>query len=114
MVDINDTHQNQVLKTLFDTAISIYFENTDQSYCGSFVLTWILACCLEDIKEVNTDKPLNKLKLTFNKRLKFMITVLKDSSNASNLESFDALIHIFHLGTRLQAYNLLSHPIYIF
>lgn len=114
LVDINDTHQNQVLKTLFDTAISIYFENTDQSYCGSFVLTWILACCLEDIKEVNTDKPLNKLKLTFNKRLKFMITVLKDSSNASNLESFDALIHIFHLGTRLQAYNLLSHPIYIF
>ncbi|RCK63471.1 Inhibitory regulator protein IRA1 [Candida viswanathii] len=114
LVDVNDIHQTQVVKTLFDASLGIFFENTTSSSCGTFVLTWILALCLEDIKEVNTDKPLNKLKLTFNKRMKFMMTVLKDTASAANMESFDAMIHIFHLGTRLQAYNLVNHPIHIF
>ncbi|KAL6451004.1 IRA2 Inhibitory regulator protein IRA2 [Candida maltosa Xu316] len=117
LVDVTNHRQTQLIRSLFDISLDIFFNgssNGNSNCCGYLVLTWCLAVCLEDISEINTDKPLNKLKLTFNKRLKFVMSILKDTSNGNNLDSFDCLIHIFHLAGRLQAYNVLSHPIYIF
>ncbi|KGR02967.1 hypothetical protein MEQ_01198 [Candida albicans P87] len=115
LVDLNDTHQTQVARSLFDISFSLFSdESSTNSFNSPFVLIWFFVICLEDVIEVSSDKPLNKLKLTFNKRLKFIMSQLKESSNASSLGSFDSFIHLFHLGARLQAYNQLWHPIYKF
>ena len=115
LVDLNDTHQTQVARSLFDISFSLFSDESSTNLFNSpFVLIWFFVICLEDVIEVSSDKPLNKLKLTFNKRLKFIMSQLKESSNASSLGSFDSFIHLFHLGARLQAYNQLWHPIYKF
>ncbi|KAI5961403.1 IRA2 [Candida pseudojiufengensis] len=114
IIDLKDSNHTNPIKQLFDAALSIFEENYNQSLCAPFILTWYLVLCVEDFNEMNSIKPLNKLKLAFNKRLKYLSTILKESSNGTNLESFDSLINIFHLGTRLDAYGYKQNPVLIF
>ncbi|CAI5757203.1 unnamed protein product [Candida verbasci] len=114
LVDIDNHQQLQVARNFFDATFALFDENLTSISCASFVLTWYVVLCIDDFGEMISNKPLNKLKTTFNKRLKYLTMILKDSSNASNLESFDALINIFHLGARLQTYNYDKHPVYLF
>ncbi|KAI5954646.1 IRA2 [Candida jiufengensis] len=114
LIDPRDSNHSNSLKQLFDAALNIFEENYNQSLCAPFILTWYLVLCIDDFTEINALKPVNKLKLAFNKRLKYLSTILKESSNGTNLESFDSLINIFHLGTRLDAYGYKHHPILVF
>ena len=79
LVDLNDTHQTQVARSLFDISFSLFSDESSTNLFNSpFVLIWFFVICLEDVIEVSSDKPLNKLKLTFNKRLKFIMSQLKE------------------------------------
>ncbi|EGW32510.1 ras GTPase activating protein RasGAP/neurofibromin [Spathaspora passalidarum NRRL Y-27907] len=114
IVDPKNTRYANNLKSLFDTAGTAFDDSITSVTCASFVLTWFLVLCLDDFVEINTGRPINKLKLTFNKRVRYLMSILRDSANCTNLESFDALISIFHLGTRLNAHNITNHPVLIF
>ncbi|KAG7660703.1 IRA2 [[Candida] subhashii] len=114
LIDPANTHYVNVLKNLFDSTSMAFDDSLVSVTCAPFVLTWFLILCLDDFQEINSSRPINKLKLTFNKRMKYIMMILKDSGSVSNLESFDALINIFHLGTRLQAHNYIEHPVFIF
>lgn len=114
IVDPSNVRYVNILKNLFDSTSMAFDDNLISVTCASFVLTWFLVLCLDDFQEINSSRPINKLKLTFNKRMKYIMMILKESASASNLESFDALINIFHLGTRLQAHNYIDHPVFIF
>lgn len=97
-------------KNLFDY-VSTIFEDTPYSGCNATVQSLLLFLCIGDFIELDS-KP-NKLRIAFNKRLKYITTILKDSSNTSNLECFESLISIYHLSARVPS-DLHSHPIYKF
>lgn len=114
LVDPNNLRHATALKQLFDSAMSVFEDNYTIVSCAPYILTCFLTLCVSDFAEMNSLKPLNKLKLAFNKRLRLLSTILKDASNTSNLESFDALINIFHLGARLETSNYKKHPVLMF
>ncbi|KAI5964022.1 IRA2 [Candida theae] len=114
LVDPNNLRHATALKQLFDSAMSVFEDNYTLVSCAPYILTCFSTLCVSDFAEMNSIKPLNKLKLAFNKRLRFLSTILKDASNSSNLESFDALINIFHLGARLETSNFRKHPVLMF
>lgn len=99
-----------VCKNLFDY-VSTIFEGAPHSGCSSMVQSYLLILCVGDFIDLDT-KP-NKIKLAFNKRLKFINTILKDSSGCNNLECFESLINIFHLVAKFPV-NLYNHPVYKF
>ncbi|CUM63329.1 uncharacterized protein PRCAT00000900001 [Priceomyces carsonii] len=82
----------------------------DNMYSGSLSLiqSWLLLLCVKDFTELEQGP--NKLKIAFNRRLKYLSQILKESVNGSNLECFKSLINIFHLGARLPE----THPVYRF
>lgn len=88
----------QNFRTLFDY-VSTAFE--DQEYIGiaPSLHSWFVILCPSDFDEL-LQKP-NKLKQAFNKRLKFLTSILKDASAGANLECFESLINIFSLGARI-------------
>ncbi|KAK6463983.1 ras GTPase activating protein RasGAP/neurofibromin [Scheffersomyces coipomensis] len=104
----------KVVQNLFDHASSVFDDNITSLACTAFTLTWLVILCLDDFVELEADKPLNKLKITFNKRLKFLVSVLKDTSMSTNLESFDSLINMYHLAARLKTSGYTDHPVYKF
>ncbi|RLV94789.1 Inhibitory regulator protein IRA2 [Spathaspora sp. JA1] len=114
IVDPANTRYANFLRSLFDTTATAFDDSITTVKCASFVLTWYLILCIDDFIEINTGRPINKLKLTFNKRVRYLMSILRDSANCTNLESFDSLINIFHLGTRLHAYKISNHPVLIF
>lgn len=114
LVDPNNLRHATALKQLFDSAMSVFEDNYTLVSCAPYILTCFLTLCVSDFAEMNSLKPLNKLKLAFNKRLRFISTVLKDASNANNLESLEVLINIFHLGARLETSNFKKHPVLLF
>lgn len=97
-------------KSMFDQTCSI-FEEFPSSGVSSMVQSWISILNPSDYKEYEL-KP-NKLKLNFNKRLKFIHSLVKDSHNKSNLTCFDSLITLYHLAGRFPL-NMQTHPIYLF
>lgn len=99
-----------VCKNLFDY-VSAMFEGMPHSGCSSMIQSHLAILCVGDFMELDT-KP-NKIKLAFNKRLKFVTNILKDSSTCNNLECFESLINIFHLVAKFPP-NLYSHPVYKF
>ncbi|KAI3402447.2 IRA2 [Candida oxycetoniae] len=106
-------HYND-LKLLFDETLTLFEESQIMSRCAPFVLACLLCACLDDFNEMNSVKPINKLKLTFNKRLRYVSQILKDSASSLNLECFEVLIHFFHLGARLEASGFKHHPVLLF
>ncbi|KAK6455475.1 ras GTPase activating protein RasGAP/neurofibromin [Scheffersomyces xylosifermentans] len=106
----NPEFQKEVQK-LFDYSSTVFDDSITSVPCAPFTLTWLVVLCLEDFVELDNGKPLNKLRIAFNKRLKFLVSLLKDTAALVNLESFDSLINIFHLSARLQASGFTDHPI---
>lgn len=97
-------------RVMFDY-VNTVFENNQSVGASSMVQAWLACLCLSDIIEIS-NKP-NKLKMTFNKRLKFLHQILRDSQNSPGLESFDSLINIYYLAARLpKLYH--SHPVVLF
>lgn len=86
------------IRVLFDYIHTI-IEESPYSGCSSIIQSWLGVLCVSDFIELE-NKP-NKLRIAFNKRLKFLNTTLKDASSMTNLDSFDSLINIFHLGAAL-------------
>mmetsp|Transcript_6090 Transcript_6090/g.7475 ORF Transcript_6090/g.7475 Transcript_6090/m.7475 type:complete len:2693 (+) Transcript_6090:217-8295(+) len=86
------------VRVLFDY-IHTVIEESPYSGCSSIVQSWLGVLCVSDFIELE-NKP-NKLRIAFNKRLKFLSTTLKDATSLTNLDSFDSLINIFHLGAAL-------------
>lgn len=85
----------QSCKQLFDF-VSTIFE--DQPAVSPSLFTWFILTCPSDFDEV-LQKP-NKLKQAFNKRVKYLTTLLKDSQANVGLDCFESLINIFQLGLR--------------
>lgn len=97
-------------KSLFDFVFTV-FDNHLLLGVSSMVLAWLVILCLSDFIELS-NRP-NKLKINFNKRLKFLSKILKETRSLQNLESFDSLINIFYLAARLpKSQN--NHPVYQF
>lgn len=96
---------------LFDSAIAAFDDTLLSNPCSSFAATWLLMLCLDDFKELEIVRSKNLLRPIRNKRVKFLLNVIKDANNCANLESFDCLIKLFHLGARLASCNLYEHPI---
>ncbi|RLV85823.1 Inhibitory regulator protein IRA2 [Meyerozyma sp. JA9] len=100
-----------VAKNLFDFVCSV-FDEVSYSGVAATAKSWLSVLCLSDFIELEATSRLNKLKVSFNKRLKFLSGILKDIGNASNIESFQSAMNIFQLGARLKDYP--DHPIYKF
>lgn len=83
-------------KLLFDF-VSTVFE--DEPTVNPLLYTWFVLTCPSDFEEV-LQKP-NKLKLAFNKRVKYLTGLLKDSQSGANLDCFESLVNIFLLGSRI-------------
>lgn len=92
----------QSFKTLFDYASSV-FEDHEMAGVAPSLHSWFVVLCPSDFDEL-LRKP-NKLKQAFNKRLKFLSSILKDAHAGANLEAFDSLINIFVLGARISDPN---------
>lgn len=88
----------QNFKTLFDY-VSTAFEDQELVGIAPSLHSWFVMLCPSDFDEL-LQKP-NKLKQAFNKRLKFLTSILKDASSGANLECFESLINIFSLGARI-------------
>ncbi|EGV64718.1 Ras GTPase activating protein ira2 [Yamadazyma tenuis] len=99
-----------ICKSIFDQTCSI-FEEFPYAGIASMVQTWVSMLNPSDYREYEL-KP-NKLKLSFNKRLKFINNLIKNSTNRSNLTCFDSLITLYHLAARFPS-NMSNHPVYIF
>lgn len=99
-----------ICKSIFEHTTSI-FEELPYSGVSSMVQSWISILNPSDYRDFEL-KP-NKLKLNFNKRLKFINSLVKDSHSKSNLTCFDSLITLYHLAGRFPE-GMQSHPIYVF
>lgn len=84
----------QSCKQLFDF-VSTIFE--DQPLVSPSLFTWFILTCPSDFDEM-LQKP-NKLKQAFNKRVKYLSTLLKESQANVGLDCFESLINIFLLGS---------------
>lgn len=85
-------------KILFDYVASV-FEDLRMVGVSPSLHSWFVILCPSDFEEL-LHKP-NKLKQAFNKRLKFLTAILRDSQACVNLESFESLTNIFLLGARI-------------
>lgn len=99
-----------ICKSVFDNAASIV-EEVPFSGVSSMMQSWLSVLVPSDYKDFE-QKP-NKLKVAFNKRLKFLNSLLKDSNSQNNLTCYDSLTNLFHLAGRFPD-NIKSHPVYIF
>lgn len=102
----------EVCKHIFDLTCSI-FEEIPYLGISSAIQCWISILIPSDFREFDDNKKPNKLKINFNKRLKFLINLLKDSNSKSNLTCFNSLINTFQLAGRFPLI-LHDHPIYKF
>lgn len=109
IVESND-EVSAVCKGLFDLSVTV-FEELPNLGVYSMVQSWLSFLNPSDYLEYSK-KP-NKLKVNFNKRLRFINNLLKDSQNKTNLMCFDSLINLYHLAGRFPD-NLHNHPIYTF
>ncbi|ODV78244.1 ras GTPase activating protein RasGAP/neurofibromin [Suhomyces tanzawaensis NRRL Y-17324] len=104
-------------KRLYDEA-TVVFDDFVSNTCSSFVATWMLMLCLEDFNEFRELKKIGKSESKrlweSNKRIAYLNTILANISKGENLESFDTVMKILHLGARLKALGLKKHPILLF
>lgn len=97
-------------KSIFDQTNNI-FDELPYSGVISMVQSWISTLIPSDYRDYESGP--NKLKINFNRRLKFINNLIKDSNNKNNLTSFDSLITLFHLAARFPT-SMHEHPIYLF
>ena len=112
IIRVENVELESLCKDFFDYTYHILEERNEDStnrICSTFVQTWLCILCISDFIEFETGK-LNKLRMEFNKRIKFLASVIQDSTNLANLECFSSLINIFHVGARLKSYDE-NHPI---
>lgn len=83
-------------KLLFDFVATAFDE---QSAVTPSLSSWLVLPCVSDFDEF-LSKP-NKLKQSFNKRIKFLSGLIRDSQTSTDLISFECLIDIFFLGCRI-------------
>ncbi|CAK9436789.1 uncharacterized protein LODBEIA_P13110 [Lodderomyces beijingensis] len=114
LVDIRYPTFVNDLKLIFDAILGLFDETPTMSACASYMLSSFLIVCVEDFQEFNSVKSINKLKLTFNKRIKYISQILKESANVSTLESFEVLTRILHLAARLESAGYKDHPVLVF
>lgn len=100
----------QICKNLFDYVATI-FEDAPYLGCASMVQSWLSVLCVADFIQLE-EKP-NRLRTTFNKRLKFLLGILKDASQCANLDAFESLITLFQLSARFPPF-MYEHPLYRF
>lgn len=91
-----DVEQN--CKVLFDY-VSTVFEDLRMAGVSPSLHSWFVIFCPSDFNEL-LHKP-NRLKQAFNKRVKFLTAILRDSQARDNLEAFESLSNIFALGARI-------------
>lgn len=115
IVSVENTDLENICKGLFDYVYQV-LEDRNQDLpnteCSAFVQTWLCLLCINDFIEIEGGK-LNKLRMTFNKRIKFLMSVIHDTEKLVNLESFSCLVNIFHVGARLKTI-LPNHPVHKF
>lgn len=95
---------------LFDF-ISLMVEDSPNLSLVSTIRTWFVVLCTSDFYEL--DQRPNKLKVTFNPRLKFLAGLLKSLKSGNDLIAFDSLINFLFLGASLSEHSR-SHPVYQF
>lgn len=86
----------QNCKLLFDFVVTVF---DDQSVVAPSLSSWLVLPCVSDFDEF-LSKP-NKLKQSFNKRIKFLASLIRDARSANDLNCFECLIDIFYLGSRI-------------
>ena len=86
----------QECKVIFDYIFAA-FEHEPNANTSLFL--WYVILCPSDFEELLLKS--NKIKQVFNKRVKFLNSVLKDSQAGVNLDCFESLISIFLLGSLL-------------
>lgn len=97
-----------VAKNLFDYICTL-FDEVGYSGVAASAKSWLSVLCLSDFIELETTSRLSKLKVSFNKRIKFLAGIIKDVKEASSIESFQSIVNIFQLGGRLTEYP--DHPV---
>lgn len=85
---------DQSCKSLFDFVSTVLEEN---STLFISLFSWYVLTCPSDFNELLL-KP-NKLKKTFNKRIRFLDTILRESLSGTNLDTFECIANIFLLGS---------------
>lgn len=83
-------------KLLFDFVATAFDE---QSAVTPSLSSWLVLPCVSDFDEF-LSKP-NKLKQSFNKRIKFLSSLIRESQSSNDLSAFECLIDIFFLGCRI-------------
>lgn len=86
------------------------FDNSLQNHCAVFVFSWLVTLCLDGFETV-LENTLNTQKLSRNRAEGYLSLLLWETKEGTNLEAFDAIIKLFHLGARLVYSNLGDHPV---
>lgn len=85
---------DQSCKSLFDFVATV-LEDNSSVFISLF--SWYVLTCPSDFNELLL-KP-NKLKKTFNKRIRFLDSILRESLVGDNLDKFECMANIFLLGS---------------
>lgn len=93
---IHSGDHQQTFRLLFDHAVAV-FEDHNALPPGLF--TCLVMTCPADFDEFLL-KP-NRLKQAFNKRIKYLSTVVKEAQACAGLDNFESLVDIFFLGGKL-------------
>lgn len=88
----------QNCKLIFDY-ITTAFENDSSNAVSISLYSWYVVSCPSDFNELLAKS--KKLRHSFNKRVKFLNNILKESEAGLNLDCFESLISILLLGSLL-------------
>lgn len=88
---------DQSCKALFDFVSTVLEDDLSPSLS---LFSWYVLTCPSDFNEL-LHKP-NKLKATFNKRARFLTSILKESQLGTNLDKFECMANIFLLGSVIE------------
>lgn len=85
---------DQSCKSLFDFLSTIL---EDESTLSLSLFSWYVLTCPSDFNEI-LHKP-NKLKMTFNKRVRFLNSLLRETQSGNSLDKFECMANIFLQGS---------------
>lgn len=88
---------DQSCKALFDFVSSVLEDDLSLSLS---LFSWYVLTCPSDFHEM-LHKP-KKLKVTFNKRVRFLMSILKEAQLGTNLDKFECMANIFLLGSVIE------------
>lgn len=88
---------DQSCKALFDFVSTVLEDDLSLSLS---LFSWYVLTCPSDFSEL-LHKP-NKLKAAFNKRVRFLTSILKETQLGANLDKFECMANIFLLGSVIE------------